>query len=366
MNARKLTRRSGSAAPGRMARRDEKAPLMEEQRLDELRSRAVSSLKLDGLDQYAARRVKGALERRGIKTLGDLQGMSERDLLSTRDMGKISRRILDDEMRALGLPIGAPPGAETAEPGTVEFERLVSMPVDALRLPGLDPGRANMARAIWKENGLRTVGDIVSREAGDLRLKHRKNPHYGAGAGTIRALERELAGLGLRLGMAEETRRHAGVKALAMDVEFLELSIRAANCLRNLGITTVLELVARTEEGLLATKSIGPKSVNEIKTVLAFIGLSLGIKPDDATIAKTKAWETARPPEEAERGEAPYIRLEESGRLETNLSPAQLRTMVRLAKKELAELRDDIQPHRLKVIGELLDLMEEPGGRKTQ
>ncbi len=57
-------------------------------------------------------------------------------------------------------------------------------------------------------------------------------------------------------------------------------------------------------------------------------------------------------------GRRSYIRVGADGKLETNLSPSQLRTILRLAKLELEDLRDTLQPHRIKVIGELLDMVE--------
>ncbi len=54
---------------------------------------------------------------------------------------------------------------------------------------------------------------------------------------------------------------------------------------------------------------------------------------------------------------SPYIRIGARGRLETNLSGEQLRTVLRLAKLELEDLREILQPHKTKVIGELLDIV---------
>jgi DNA-directed RNA polymerase subunit alpha len=65
---------------------------------------------------------------------------------------------------------------------------------------------------------------------------------------------------------------------LAKSVEELELSVRANNCLRNANITTIGELVQRTEAELMKTKNFGKKSLQEIKDELARIGLSLGMR----------------------------------------------------------------------------------------
>ncbi|MDA8403464.1 MAG: DNA-directed RNA polymerase subunit alpha [Desulfobacteraceae bacterium] len=64
---------------------------------------------------------------------------------------------------------------------------------------------------------------------------------------------------------------------LYLDVDELELSVRSANCLRNANITKIYQLVKRSETEMLKTKNFGRKSLNEIKELLAELGLSLGM-----------------------------------------------------------------------------------------
>jgi DNA-directed RNA polymerase subunit alpha len=64
-------------------------------------------------------------------------------------------------------------------------------------------------------------------------------------------------------------------------VEELELSVRSYNCLKNANIQTIGELVQKTEAEMLKTKNFGRKSLNEIKEILATMGLSLGMKIDE-------------------------------------------------------------------------------------
>jgi len=61
-------------------------------------------------------------------------------------------------------------------------------------------------------------------------------------------------------------------------VDELELSVRSANCLQNADIRYIYELVEKTEADLLKTKNFGRKSLNEVKEILAEMGLSLGMK----------------------------------------------------------------------------------------
>ena len=64
-------------------------------------------------------------------------------------------------------------------------------------------------------------------------------------------------------------------------VSELELSVRSANCLKNANITLIGELVQKTEAQMLKTKNFGRKSLNEIKSILEEMGLTLGMKLDN-------------------------------------------------------------------------------------
>src|ERR1700681_1220620 len=68
---------------------------------------------------------------------------------------------------------------------------------------------------------------------------------------------------------------------LNRSVEELELSVRSYNCLKNANIATIGELIQKTEAEMLKTKNFGRKSLNEIKEILAQMGLSLGMKLDE-------------------------------------------------------------------------------------
>ncbi len=61
-------------------------------------------------------------------------------------------------------------------------------------------------------------------------------------------------------------------------VDDLELTVRAANCLKAENIYYIGDLVQRSENDLLKTPNLGKKSLTEIKTVLAQRGLALGIQ----------------------------------------------------------------------------------------
>ncbi len=68
---------------------------------------------------------------------------------------------------------------------------------------------------------------------------------------------------------------------LKRSVDDLELTVRSANCLKIENIFLIGDLVQKEEADLLKTPNLGKKSLNEIKTILAQNGLSLGMKLDN-------------------------------------------------------------------------------------
>jgi len=78
-----------------------------------------------------------------------------------------------------------------------------------------------------------------------------------------------------------EQDREAWWEKLNKSVDEMELSVRSYNCLKNANIRTIGELVQKTEAEMLKTKNFGRKSLNEIKEILAGMGLSLGMKLDN-------------------------------------------------------------------------------------
>jgi DNA-directed RNA polymerase subunit alpha len=94
---------------------------------------------------------------------------------------------------------------------------------------------------------------------------------------------------------SEDEEEKEGVNEnLLRSVDELELSVRSANCLKHANIKLIGDLVQKTEAEILATKNFGRKSLNEIKDILAEMGLSLGIKLDN--------WPPKKSEEEMESG----------------------------------------------------------------
>ena len=69
-------------------------------------------------------------------------------------------------------------------------------------------------------------------------------------------------------------------KALEMNIDELELSVRSYNCLKRAGINTVQELINKTPEDMMKVRNLGRKSLDEVLAKLKELGLSLNQNED--------------------------------------------------------------------------------------
>ncbi len=69
--------------------------------------------------------------------------------------------------------------------------------------------------------------------------------------------------------------------------------MRSANCLKNDNIVYIGDLVQKTEAEMLRTPNFGRKSLNEIKEVLANMGLHLGMGNPAWPPRTSKSWPSA-------------------------------------------------------------------------
>jgi DNA-directed RNA polymerase subunit alpha len=76
---------------------------------------------------------------------------------------------------------------------------------------------------------------------------------------------------------------------LNRSVDELELSVRSYNCLKNANIRTIGELVQKNESEMLKTRNFGRKSLNEIKEILANMGLGLGMNLENVDWQETQS-----------------------------------------------------------------------------
>jgi DNA-directed RNA polymerase subunit alpha len=74
---------------------------------------------------------------------------------------------------------------------------------------------------------------------------------------------------------------------LAKSLDEFDLSVRTANCLKNASISTVRDLVSRSEKDILEIKNFGKKSLEELQELVARLGLAFGM--NDTSGAGTRA-----------------------------------------------------------------------------
>ena len=72
--------------------------------------------------------------------------------------------------------------------------------------------------------------------------------------------------------------------ALGKPIEELALAARAINALKAADLHLVVDLAQKTDADLEHVKNLGDKSIDEIKTALAQLGLSLGMRIDPAVL----------------------------------------------------------------------------------
>jgi DNA-directed RNA polymerase subunit alpha len=137
--------------------------------------------------------------------------------------------------------------------------------VDAARL-GQITDYDKLTLEVW------TNGSVRPADAIGLAAKLVKD-HMNIFINFEEEIETEIGG--------EERKPEIRNENLNRSVEELELSVRSYNCLKNANIQTIGELVQKTEAEMLKTKNFGRKSLNEIKEILASMGLSLGMKIDE-------------------------------------------------------------------------------------
>ncbi len=134
--------------------------------------------------------------------------------------------------------------------------------------------RTNYDRLIMEVWTNGTIGPQLAIVEGAKILRKHLNPFI------------QYAEPGPEMSMAEsqpdvivsDTVDHEMERKLNMSLAELELSVRATNCLESEGITTVRDLVIRSDDELLEVRNFGETTLREVKAKLAERGLHLGMK----------------------------------------------------------------------------------------
>jgi DNA-directed RNA polymerase subunit alpha len=166
-----------------------------------------------------------------------------------------------------------------------EAERRYDHLRQVLEIPVTDFELSVRSRNCLKKMGIRTLGDLT--RITESQLLSSKN----FGETSLTEIKAMMEAKSLRLGMAIENGEAGGFKVavepvdepispeerakLAMPITELNLSVRARKCMNKLGITTVGELIAHTQDQLLECKNFGVTSLNEVRDKLSELGLKL-------------------------------------------------------------------------------------------
>jgi hypothetical protein len=148
------------------------------------------------------------------------------------------------------------------------------IPLPMLLLRSAEDLEFSMRVMFWlRREEIRYVGELVRKTEAEIL----KAP-FG------RKILKEVSETLAHFGMDAANWPTEGLAAIVLEtgifferVDEMELSVRSANCLKNDNIDYIGQLVQKTEDEMLRTPNFGRRSLNEVKELLANMGLRLGM-----------------------------------------------------------------------------------------
>ena len=211
----------------------------------------------------------GAVTAGDIQTVGDVEILNPDHIICTLDEGA--------EIR-MEFTVNTGKGYIPADRNRAEDAPIGLIPVDSLYSP--------VKKVSYKVENTRH-GEELDKDKLTMTIETNGSVSgEDAVAFAARILQDQL---GLFVNFDEPQKAVAEVQptelafnpALLKKVDELELSVRSANCLKNDNIVYIGDLIQKTEAEMLRTPNFGRKSLNEIKEVLAAMGLHLGMEVPD-------------------------------------------------------------------------------------
>ena len=213
---------------------------------------------------------KGEVRAKDIKADADVEILNPEHLIATLDKGgKLDFEMLIKKGR----------GYIPAERNTEEGMPIQMIPIDSIFSPikkvnytventrvGQSTDYERLILEVWT-NGAIKPDDAIAHSAKILKDHLQIFINF----------EEEVEVKGPQV----DEKKQKTITNLKRSVEELELSVRSYNCLKNENIKTIADLVQKTDQEMLKTRNFGRKSLNEIKEILAEMGLSLGMNLDE-------------------------------------------------------------------------------------
>lgn len=221
------------------------------------------------------RHEKGVVTAAGIITDDAVQIVNPEHIIAT---------LTDDVPFVVEMGVENGRGYKTAEENVTKEREIGLIPVDSSFSPvvrvkyeiedtrvGQRTNYDKLVMEIWT-NG--TVSPQMALVEGAKIMRKHLNPfiEYSEPGPEIAIEDR------VETGAAGDAVDHELERKLNMSLAELELSVRATNCLESEGITTVRDLVIRTDEELLEVRNFGETTLKEVKAKLAERGMQLGMK----------------------------------------------------------------------------------------
>lgn len=227
------------------------------------------AIKMDGDDSkrmVVRKQGPGVVKAGDIQTVGDIEILNPDHVICTLDDGA--------EIR-MEFTVSNGKGYVPAERNRAEDAPIGLIPVDSLYSP--------VKKVSYKVENTRE-GQVLDYDKLTMTIDTNGSvTGEDAVAFAARILQDQLA-VFVNFDEPQKEAEEEAVTELAFNpallkkVDELELSVRSANCLKNDNIVYIGDLIQKTEAEMLRTPNFGRKSLNEIKEVLASMGLHLGME----------------------------------------------------------------------------------------
>jgi DNA-directed RNA polymerase subunit alpha len=162
-----------------------------------------------------------------------------------------------------------------------EIEKSKDRQSKVLETPISDFELSVRSRNCLKKMNINSLGDLLKTTEAELLA------YKNFGETSLSEIKHMLDSKGLRLGMTAEGKFPIEIQMMgpqeaqadidkeisSKSMDDFEMSIRARNCLMQLNIKTIGDLISRTEAEMLGVKNFGVTSLTEIKQVLDSLGL---------------------------------------------------------------------------------------------